>query len=411
MRVSEHVMRQLQTCLPADEFDGLRQAVLRTEKDRPRLFFMIAPQLNACDYYRGFMVARELERMDLFTIRFVHALTPREAYEADLMIVYRPKDPSLLNYTADPSAQNALLMADFDDDVFSVPRANFLAVNFSPQDKQISKQVVARVNQLTVSTRRLRSLLVATQPKVSVIPNAADFTHWNKLLLCHPKQKNPRYRIGWAGTYTHTEDIIGSPFLRALDDFMVARRDVEMVFFGFCPEQFMHKHWGRVALVEPVHLYHYMATLAGMNLDLMVYPLMPHQFNYSKSNIRWLESSVLHVPVVASDIPTYKGIGEELCMTVSPHYESWLNALEYAHMNREEMRERAVRSREWVRDQWSIEALAPAWAAVFKAAASGSHVIQDFTPPMYRSTSAVIASPLIDADVDFHDEVVAAPTV
>jgi hypothetical protein len=158
-----------------------------------------------------------------------------------------------------------------------------------------------------------------------------------------------------------------------------------MVFFGFCPENFMNEHWGRVASIDPVHLYQYMSRLAQLNLDLMLYPLMDHQFNYSKSNIRWLESSMIHVPVISSPIHSYRDIGEDLCMTVPLTYEAWFNALEHAYLNRDDMRARAEKSREWARAHWSIQAGWPAWAAVLAAAATGEFVAQDFTPPPYPS--------------------------
>ena len=387
MQINEHIARQLQTSVPKDEFDSLKDTFENGSRMKPTIFIMVSPAINACDYYRGTMVERELRKLDMFNIKFVGALRPQEAYEGDLMVVYRPKDRSLLAYTSDPSAQNAKLMADYDDDVFSVPRGNFLAPNFMAPDKQASLQIVSRVHQLTVSTRRLKGLLQSHQPKVSVIPNTIDFDAYNGLLLSQPKKPNQRYRVGWAGTYTHTEDIMGGDqvFLRALSEFMRKYRDTEMTFFGFCPESFMQEFWGRVMYAEPIHLYQYMSRLASLNLDLMVYPLMNHQFNHSKSNIRWLESSMVHVPVVASDIPSYKEIGEPLCKTVPLTFEAWFEALEYAYKNREEMRARAEKSREWIREQWSIQVMAPAWAAVYRAAARGESLVQDFTPPTYQS--------------------------
>lgn len=387
MQFNDRIARQLQTSVAKDEFDTLKDELENGSRFKPTIYIMISPAINACDYYRGTMVERELRKYDMFNIKFIHGVTPKEIYDGDLVIVYRPKDRTLMGYVQDPSAQNARIMADYDDDVFSVPRGNFLAPNFMAPDKQASLQIVSRVHQLTVSTRRLRGLLQSHQSKVSVIPNTIDFKAHNDLLMKKPTKPNERYRIGWAGTYTHTEDLMGGDqvFLRALSDFMRKYRDTEMCFFGLCPESFMQEFWGRVQYAEPIHLYQYMQRLSALNLDLMVYPLANHQFNHSKSNIRWLESSMLHVPVIASDIPSYKEIGEPLCRTVPLTHEAWFTALEHAYKNREEMRKRAELSREWIREHWSIQAMAPAWAAVYRAAARGESLVQDFTPPTYQS--------------------------
>ena len=400
MRVSDQVMKQLQLILPQEEFTEFETLTGKRERNVPRVVVLVASQMNACDYYRAYMVMKELESREAIVSRMVHSFSAMDAYQADLLLCFRPKDRGLLQYATDPAAQNCFLMADYDDDVFSVPSANFLEPNFGEPDKQASLAITQRVTQLTVSTRRLQSLLSSTQPKCSIIPNCIDFSAHSKLLQYHPKKPNDRFRIGWAGTFTHTEDVMGGkqPFLGALRRLMRKYRDIEVVFWGLCPEAFKHEFYGRVAYKRAVQLFQYMGELAKLNLDLIVYPLINHQFNYSKSNIRWLESSMVHVPVVASNIPSYTEIGEELCFTVPFTEEGWFEKLEYAYLNQDEMRERAVKSREVVKEYWSIQAMWPAWAKVFEKAAQGEHLIQDFTPPTIIAAEPEMEEPVEEPD-------------
>jgi hypothetical protein len=388
LQVSEHVMEQLRVALPTLDFDEVVSLTRKKEKDRPRVTVLVSSQINACDYYRAFIPLKELDKREVISARMVNRFSALDGYSSDLLVCYRPKDRGILKYANAPASNGAKLLADYDDDVLSVPSANFLEPNFGEPDKEASLSIASRVTQLSTSTQRLRDLFSHVQPKCAVLPNVIDWGAHDHLLHYYPKRNNPRVRIGWAGTYTHTEDLMGvfdAPvFLSAIREIMYKYPNTELWMFGMCPEELRQEFIGRVNYKRPVHLFEYMAHLASLNLDLMCYPLKDFQFNYSKSNIRWLECSLLHVPVLATPIHSYRGIGSDLCTTVPSSAEAWFNAIEHALLNLDEYRERAVRSREHVRDHWSIQATWPSWYSTWAAAAEGRSVIQDFTPPPFR---------------------------
>jgi O-antigen biosynthesis protein len=80
--------------------------------------------------------------------------------------------------------------------------------------------------------------------------------------------------------------------------------EVEWVFLGTCPDALrphIHEHHDGVASRD------YPGKLASLNLDLALAPLVENPLNACKSNLRLLQYGACGIPVICTDIASYRG--------------------------------------------------------------------------------------------------------
>jgi hypothetical protein len=99
---------------------------------------------------------------------------------------------------------------------------------------------------------------------------------------------------------------------------------VQWVFFGDLPPN-MTDLAPRLEFVQQIALPFFPATLARLDLDLMLAPLAENRFNEAKSNLRLLYAGMLGYPVVASDVPAHRGLPAKL---VPNQWGAWLEAIQ-----------------------------------------------------------------------------------
>jgi hypothetical protein len=156
---------------------------------------------------------------------------------------------------------------------------------------------------ITAPNKKLCALysMMSGVKKTAVLPNCVDFTHFMKDVGL----KKKGIRVGWQGGSSHFVD-----YMSIRDDiFRIAEReDATYVHIG---QQFQDMR--RIGCADyndwvptPAHPY----RLALMNLDLAVIPLAHFEFNYYKSDIKFVELSALKIPSVVANCEPYSDIVE-----------------------------------------------------------------------------------------------------
>jgi len=387
---SDNALTQLQENMKPAGWEHMEKLIERGEKGlndyrQPKISILTHGSINACDHYRAYGIVRMLDKAGLIQARFISNLNSLDVYLNDLVICFRPKDPSLHQVINDSKMLDTKILVDYDDNIFNVMASNFLNVNFTEQDKQNSLAITNKATQLTVSTNHLKGVLEPHQKRIAVIPNLLDWNMVEPLLEEFPREKTVKkeqFTVAWAGTQSHTEDLFGRgwPYLSALMRFLDEFPDTRLVMFGMSSQEILDRYYGRVHFQQPLGFFQYLPFLASAGIDLMTYPLYDHQFNHAKSNIRWLESSALKIPLLAANIPSYADLGEKYCKTVKNTEEGWYEALKYAYHNREEMAEITENAHNYARDEWSVQARWPVWLAAYTAAIQGKCLLGDYTP-------------------------------
>lgn len=342
---------------------------------------------NACDYYRAYMPIRELDEHDRISAKLVNGFGLLDCYGSDLVLTYRPREQAILNISGPARWLNCEILADWDDDIFDIPSSNYCAPNFSGNDVRISSEIARKVIGITASTPRLASLLGQWNKKVTVIPNTADQNIINSLTKDWTPKTNDYFHIVWAGSVTHVEDqeVVVNPLRELLKKY----NDIRVTFFGWAYNKLIREFPGRVNYHPMVELFFYLPLLRDMNPDLVIQPLIDHTFNYSKSNIRWLEAGSFGFPVLASDVPSFKSLGEEYCMTAPWEEAAWMEKMEWAYKNRPEIQKIGQRSKEVIQKHWTIQTMWKAWDEYYYSVLGGNPVVNDYTPDMKALTVEV----------------------
>ena len=167
--------------------------------------------------------------------------------------------------------------------------------NMETVQKAINMLNVA--DMVTVTTDRLKKGMLEFNKNVKVLPNAIDFTKWQKFDFKRPKGK---MRIGWSGGDTHFLD------WASLQDILPKaqkRYDFDLILQG-C-------RWtGTLKGVR--HEFHNWVDIDAhplktnsLQLDVAIIPLEENRFNEMKSCVKWYEYSSIHIPCLVANVPPY----------------------------------------------------------------------------------------------------------
>ena len=206
----------------------------------------------------------------------------------------------------------AKLVFDIDDDLYAVATDNPAHKNV-PHLIRTFEKCLSIADGVTVSTPALKELYKSLNPNIYVNPNGQNIQFWSKIKS--PKQ-HKGIRIGWRGAQGHGGDIaLVKP---ALDE-LKKKYDITFCTLGVEPKFKPDEHWKFVGTLD------FPKTLAKMDLDIAVVPLIDKRYNRAKSNIAVCEFSMLKIPCVASPVENQKDMGGVLY--AKNNYE-WYEQLE-----------------------------------------------------------------------------------
>ncbi|MCX5522180.1 glycosyltransferase [Streptomyces bobili] len=200
------------------------------------------------------------------------------------------------------------LVLDLDDDYFHIDPSNAHAA--ATWDKAMLQRLagnMALANVVTCCSEPLAAVLRDYADDVRVIPNGLH-AH----LLGKPRDYLAEGRplsVGWAGTTSTVAELPEA--VRALNRISAYSRPggVQVRIVGIGPEQAMGmglRGRGVGALGWVPNVDHYLQAVAEW--DVWCAPYRDTAFNRAKFPTKWLESSVLGIPLIASDIEPYRRV-------------------------------------------------------------------------------------------------------
>lgn len=191
----------------------------------------------------------------------------------------------------------AKLVMDIDDDPFSVD-PNHPEYAYHKKHEELIKAQIENVDHIVVSTEPLRQVISQYHDRITVIPNAIDPKIWK---LEKPKRNDRRIRLGWIGSASH------------LADREVVEEAIKQIMAKYPQVDFYHAGMAVVDGAENREFSfagtkgykEYPEFLNNLDLDIAIAPIKDTQFNKCKSNIKWLEHSMLKTPMVLSNVYPY----------------------------------------------------------------------------------------------------------
>ncbi|MEU6365781.1 glycosyltransferase family 4 protein [Streptomyces sp. NPDC046931] len=239
------------------------------------------------------------------------------------------REPSLMWHKL--KAEGKRLVLDLDDDYFHIDPSNEAARRVWDVDmlgRLVANMRVADV--VTCCSEPLAAVLRDYAADVRVIPNGLPAQY-----LGTPRDYAAEDRplfVGWAGTASTVAELPEA--VRALNRISQYPRPggVQVRIVGISPEQAMGlglrgRRIGALGWVERIE--HYLQAVG--EFDVWVAPYRDIAFNRAKFPTKFLEASILGIPLIASDIEPYRRVirhGENGFLVRYEHeWGKWLKRL------------------------------------------------------------------------------------
>lgn len=287
-----------------------------TTTERPlNIFYWAASMEDGTFRYRIEMPGNELRRLG-HQVEASTRMSQTAWEEADVIVGQRVCQPGpvghWVNVCRDLRERGALTVYEVDDDLFSIhPKANPLGLPFQHPEVQEAMRVAIRAAAIcTVSTEPLAQVLRkvrgdgADPATVIVVPNCITAA---TLDIQRQRPVGWSTMYGWQGSSTHERDWLEAR--DAVATVLTEDRSTRLRFVG--THHLAGLPAGRKIDFQPwtVNLAEHYRRVA--EFDVTLAPLERTTFNRSKSPLRVIESQALGVPVIASDVPAYRGWVED----------------------------------------------------------------------------------------------------
>lgn len=341
--------------------------------------------MGGCHYVRSLIPMRELgadgDKTSLRTEKISNDMRAKAVLDADVVVFHRPNDDRALAVSEKLKQQGKKIVMDNDDTYkgFDTSKLGKLADKFGMVEKSIDifgKQA----DLITCSTEFLRQEYLKLNPNVVVLPNCVDPDDWPEVDEIE-KNEGEKIRIGFVGSVgLHTDIQAFIPVLDALK----ARTDVQLVVFAlpadtpesrdvhnyYKPELDFWMSYG-VEWQPFVSIENYIETLNNLKLDIILIPRSDDYFNRCKSNIKFLEASMLQIPVVSQGFTTgdspYQDPEDAKHMRVVVDNSKWLDEIIPLIESKELREEQGMKAREYVISRYSIADNAHKWTDAYDA--------------------------------------------
>lgn len=253
----------------------------------------------------------------------------------------------------------AKLVLDIDDDPFSVDK-NHPEYEYHKSHEEMMRMEIGTAAHVIVSTEPLKKVVEKINPNVTVIQNAIDRSIWDFPIKRH---KSKRIRLGWIGSGSHMAD--RDVVKDAMHVIMKKYPQVDFYHAGMCMVD--GKDTREFSFKGTKGYEEYPEFLNSLKLDIAIAPIKNTRFNRAKSNIKWLEHSMLKIPMVLSDVTPYSdsvthGVDGFLAKTTDD-WVKYLSMLIESKELREKIGEAANKK---VNEEWIIEKQLPKYAKLFQ---------------------------------------------
>lgn len=271
----------------------------------------------------------------------------------DVVVWQRQNEPHQVETMAryKKTLPDACMVYEIDDALWAVPAASYHRPYIAHDIDERIGRATQFCDVITVSTsclqREMRRICGDRIP-VRVVPNMLGRPSFQQ--ATHVRMANMRPhrkpRVGWGGGISHTGD------LALITDAMASLGDkIEWVFLGMKPQ-------GLDGIVVEYHNgvppQQYLATLAALDLDLMLAPLEDNLFNRCKSNLRLIEAGACRFPVIASPVEPYTDGNPPIRYAETS--DAWISEIEqFLAMDHVERKRWGDRLNEWAERNYCLD--------------------------------------------------------
>lgn len=326
-----------------------------------------------CYYYRGYLpgvYSGSLVVKDFITNAKTDYETIRDlCSRADVIVFQRPSDSKLLALAKLLKTTSKKIIFENDDTYSAIPLErldNEAQRDIARQQNKTLNDFLLIADGAIASTDTLKEEYGKINSNIVTLKNCIDPLDE---FPCK-ENKTGKFRIGLVGSVTSNDD-----YLHIKKDILKLdkRDDITFVVMGvkrsdgsiMKTQQQDADFWSSLKNVEwhkNCHITEYMAKVSNLALDVTIIPRMEHYFNLCKSNLKFLEMSLLKIPVIAQGFENYpspyQGVDEKY-LTIAK--KDWYSKIMEVKDNHSKYKTLAVEARDYVLENYNIKTYSAEW--------------------------------------------------
>lgn len=302
---------------------------------------------------------------------------------ADLLYIQCLYAPDAYKFYLSQKKAGKGIILDFDDDYLHIPED-------SPEQTEIIdhktgerhmvptklrtfyiKMFIRLADVVVVTTKTLKNLyqplirskenefkeLNSGPAKIVIIPNCVSPDMERDI----EKKPNPKIRILWSGSSSHLPDLelIKEPLKRIMKKYedkveLHLQGPLDFNEFDNIPH---YKH-------KAVEFGEYLNVIQDINPDISLGPLKENPFNNAKSNLKYLQMTLMESAFIGSNVGPYKEIDHGIDGMISKNDEEWFNNIEALILNEELRLNITQKALNYVRNNFMIEQHINKWEKI-----------------------------------------------
>ncbi len=313
------------------------------------------------------------DKTSLRTERIDQSESLKIALNSDVVVFHRPDDEKKLQAAVLLKKLGKKIVFDNDDTYKEVDNMK-LGKMFKEKTEYLDR-FIDIADLVTTTTEYLAKEYREISDKVEVIPNCIDPNDWDTPL----RNKGNKVRIGLFGSTTINGDCY--PVKEALQE-LSKRDNVTIVMFGlpakdlqtdlikdFYKDDF--NFWDKINIEwHPfVPAEDYYRTLNELRLDIALIPRKDNYFNRCKSNLKFLEASMLEIPCIAQGFEDgnspYQGKDEKYMVIVKDN-NKWLEEIDKLIKDKKLRVKIGKEAKKYVLKNYNIIKNAKNWLNIYK---------------------------------------------
>lgn len=233
----------------------------------------------------------------------------------------------------------ATIVYDIDDQIFDASVMEEWRIKKLDKHPDMYLKAMKYADHFTTSTKQLRAKIETMFDRpVHILSNliSEEIVSMSEISIKDNQEcSHEDFVIGYAsGSTTHDYDL--EVALKGVDKFLSEKNDVKFHCIGDVnlPKWFQNKHKAKIITTNKVEWQALPSKL--INFDLQIIPLADSSFNNYKSQIRYLESSMVKVPVLCSNVgeQSISIINYETGVLCRNNESSWYNSLNWYYCNK-----------------------------------------------------------------------------
>ncbi len=301
--------------------------------------------------------------------------------DADVVVFHRPETDVLLTVARKLKEAGKKIVFDNDDTYKDYGGFKFnefmneekVKAGLGTLDKNIDT-FIKEADLITCSTEFLKKEYEQINPNTIVLPNCVDPFYFPE-----PKRNDTDIiRIGITGSVGVTADV---EVLKPIIEHYQNDPRVRLVLLSLPPEGeneiykklYVDEYafWNKVNIEWHSFVAYdkYYEYLNDLKLDMVIIPRFDSYFNRCKSNLKFLESSMLETPVIGQAFITgdspYQGVEDQKYLLLANTTEEWITQIEKLITDKELRLSLGKKAHEYVVENYSIERNAHLWAEAY----------------------------------------------